>query len=62
MGDQQLLCPAHHVLAHTALLPDPGAGGQAVARLPDVVRDPAPEFVGDAEIGRLLRHMENLVH
>jgi hypothetical protein len=27
-----------------------------------MLSDPPPEFVGDAEVGRLLRHMENLVH
>jgi hypothetical protein len=27
-----------------------------------VLRDPPPELVGDAEVGRLLRHMANLVH
>lgn len=62
LGDQQLLRPAYDVLAHAALFADLGAGGQAVSRLPHALRDPSPEFVGDAEIGRLLRHMENLVH
>lgn len=62
LGDQQLLSPADHVLAHAVLLADLGAGGQAVSRLPLVLRDAPPELVGDAEIGRLLRHMENLVH
>jgi hypothetical protein len=62
LGDQQLLCPAHHVLAHAALLADLRARGEAVTRLPHVLRDAPPEFVGEAEIGRLLRHMENLVH
>ncbi|GAA1676946.1 hypothetical protein GCM10009680_15560 [Streptomyces yatensis] len=62
LGNQQLLRPADHVFAHPALLADLGAGRQAVPGLPCVLRDPPPEFFGDAEIGRLLRHMENLVH
>ncbi len=62
LGDQQLLSPANNVLADPVLLADLGAGRQTVPGLPYVLRDPAPEFVGDAEVGRLLRHVENLVH
>jgi hypothetical protein len=62
LGNQQFLSPADHVLAHAALLSDLGTGRQAVTGFPYVLRDPPPEFVGDAEVRRLLRHMENLVH
>ncbi|GAA3528322.1 hypothetical protein GCM10022295_07860 [Streptomyces osmaniensis] len=62
LGDQQFLRPTDHVLAHPALLAKLGVGRQAVPGFPHVLRDPPPEFVSDAEIGRLLRHMENLVH
>ena len=50
------------VLANAALLADLCAGGKTVSRLPHMLRDPPPEVVGDAEVRRLLRHVENLVH
>ncbi|GHA67256.1 hypothetical protein GCM10010372_78620 [Streptomyces tauricus] len=62
LGDQQLLRPTDHVLAHAELLADLGAGRETVTRLPHMLRDPSPEFIGDVEVGRLLRHVENLVH
>ena len=61
-GDQQLLRAADDVVADAVLLGEFGPGGEAVAGGPLVARDALAEHVGDAEVRRLIRHVDNLVH